>query len=287
MSIEFDDYVEFLEYPFLEFVFWYNNQKLKCAQYIKTITAEYIAIRYIVEFVSVFLDMVFLFLRSVYTHSTQLYIEPHGNWISLIAIHNNEPDVYYPQNYHFVEKYVYPVENECTSVDSRMSVFFAHAKNTFEADKNVYEILITLKETADYFVRTCNHSDSVYYPISLPREKSHVEFLCVEYVHPEMKSPISLNIPASYFLVGNELLSMAFVRRILEYKSVFTSFVFDEKYVVNVIDATVIQHRITCRNYIVLEKDTLRVVEIPEVRPSPMAEKFWTSTCGDGSIVGK
>jgi hypothetical protein len=86
----------------------------------------------------------------------------------------------------------------------------------------------------------------------------------VEYKHPDMARPVSIAIPSSYFYVGNELLSMAFVRRMLEYTSLFTTFVFDENYTVNIIDQTINQYQLTSRNYIVLEKETIRVVEIPD-----------------------
>lgn len=255
-----------LEDPMLEFIFWYNDQKHAFIQFVKTWSERYPVICAVVDFVSILLDMVLAFFKSIYFHTTHLYIEPSGNWMSLIAIHNTENNgVECCFNYQFVEKYVHPVE-ECTTPDSRMTVFFSHAKNTFDADKNVYEILITLKESPDTFVRTCSDSNAVYCPITTPVEKSHVEFLCVEYSHPEMKGAIPITIPASYFCVGNELLSMAFVRRMLEYKSVFTTFVFDERYVITVIDTSIVQHQLSCRNYIVLEADTFRVVEMLESR---------------------
>lgn len=257
-----DNYTACMEEPLLDFVFWYNDTKQLYIQYGKTLCEHYPIIGYIVDVVLILSELFVAFIQSIYTRTTHLYIEPSGNWISLIAIHNSEPNVYENHNYHFVEKYVYPVE-KCTTPDSRMAVFFSYAQNTFVADKNVYEILITLKESHDYFVRTCNDSNTVYRPITIPSEKSDVEFLCVEYTHPEMKSAIPITIPASYFCVGNELFSMAFVRRMLEYKSLFTTFVFDEKYVVTMIDMSIVQHRLSCRNYIVLEKDTFRIVEMP------------------------
>jgi hypothetical protein len=363
------DYMETAEDALLECVFWYNDQKHAFIQSVKMWCECYPVVRAVVEFVSILLDMVVAFVQSLYTHATHLYIEPSGNWISLIAVYDETQGVaeyclregrsksaifgrdevsyensssefptasrpeYFtnPQfsgetksrmkirssHYRFVEKYVHPVE-ECQGVaesigrsksaifgrdevsyenvkysgreaegirgnlspfglrersssefitpDSRMTVFFSHAKNTFNVDKNVCEILITIKESSDTFARTCSDSNAVYHPITTPVEKSRVEFLCVEYTHPDMKTAIPITIPSSYFCVGNELLSMAFVRRMLEYKSVFTTFAFDERYVITVIDTSIVQYRLSSRNYIVLESDTFRIVEIPESR---------------------
>ena len=256
------DFMSFIEEPILEFVFWYNDVKLKWYKTGKEIYYTYPVIRAMTDITYILGDLVGKLLYAVYIRSTHLYVEPSGNWTSLIAIHNQVENFVPFYKFHFVEKYVYPAENEYTTADTSMEVFFSHAKNTIDYDKNVYEILLTIKDSNDYFVRTCSSSSAEYRPIVLPAEKSEVELLCVEYRHPEMPRPIAIIIPSSYFIVGNELLSMAFVRRMLEYKSVFTTFVFDERYTVNIIDQTINQYQLTSRNYIVLEKESIRVMEI-------------------------
>jgi hypothetical protein len=260
----FSDCMTLIEEPVLEIVFWYNNIKLKYEKIGMEIYNTNILIRAFTDIAYILVDLVGTILHAVYIRSTHLYVEPSGNWVSLIAIHDQVENFIPFSKYHFVEKYVYPSEEEYKTPESRMEVFFSHAKNTIEYDENVHEILITLKEAKDYFVRTCISSTAEYNPVVLPPEKSEVELLCVEYRHPDMARPVAIAIPSSYFYVGNELLSMAFVRRMLEYSSVFTTFVFDENYTVNIIDQTINQYQLTSRNYIVLEKETFRIAEIPD-----------------------
>ena len=257
-----NDFMVLIEEPILEFVFWYNDIKLQWYKTGKEIYYTYPVIRAMTDITYILGDLVSKLLYAVYVRSTHLYVEPSGNWTSLIAIHNHVENFLPFYKFHFVEKYVYPTENEYITADKNMEVLFSHAKNTIEYDKNVYEILLTIKDSSDYFVRTCCSASAEYTPVVLPADKSEVELLCVEYRHPEMPRPIAINIPSSYFIVGNELLSMAFVRRMLEYKSVFTTFVFDERYTVNIIDQTINQYQLTSRNYIVLEKESIRVMEI-------------------------
>jgi len=69
-----------------------------------------------------------------------------------------------------------------------------------------------------------------------------------------------LSIPKSMMVVGNHLLSPAFVNRLLEYMPLYVRFHFDDMYSVHVMDNTFTQYVLSSNQYVVVEKDALRVV---------------------------
>lgn len=84
-------------------------------------------------------------------------------------------------------------------------------------------------------------------------EKSDVSFLTIEYSHPSMKNKITFYLDDSYFLVGNELFSPCFVKRLLEYQ--FSPYVFNNNYKIVIIDADTNEYILEFNNYLRIEKD--------------------------------
>mgnify|MGYP001045650346 CR=1 FL=1 len=93
--------------------------------------------------------------------------------------------------------------------------------------------------------------------ISPKYETSEVEFLYVEYNHPNMKDSIELNIPESFYVCENQLLSCAFVLRLLEKQS--ATYVYDDKYFLNVLDQNMDRIQMTMHNYIELSKTAYKL----------------------------
>jgi hypothetical protein len=86
-----------------------------------------------------------------------------------------------------------------------------------------------------------------------------VKFIAIEYKHPMMKDSIPIELDRSWFLCGNELLSDAFVRRWLDYQS--TPVYYDETYTITLIDNNMNILKLDNTQWIVLEKDTYRIVK--------------------------
>jgi hypothetical protein len=253
--------------PFLiEMVFWYNR---KTIEWKNTMTTLYTSDP-IIQTVSDVVYTIFAFIRvaveTLYFQATHLRIEPSGNWLSLVGLieHPSLADTNY--RYNFVEKYEDMVSDDTDTTSDNASAlleaYYSRAVNTMISDKHIKEILLTIKDTDAHLVRTCIDIAIQHRPCAIPFQKSNVEFLCIEYTHPKLSSPITITIPATYFVVGNELLSMAFIQRFLEYQSLFVTYYFDEEYVVNVMDQDIQQYQLRRNNYIVLEEDTIRVVTI-------------------------
>lgn len=92
-------------------------------------------------------------------------------------------------------------------------------------------------------------------------EKSDVNFILVEYGHPKMKGLIQIQLPDSVYMVGNEILSKAFVLRHLDHSCIPNTWHFDEDYIVRIIDHNADSLEIGSHQYVVLEKEGYRVAE--------------------------
>jgi hypothetical protein len=88
---------------------------------------------------------------------------------------------------------------------------------------------------------------------------SNVKFIAIEYKHPLMEDSIPIELDRSWFLCGNELLSDAFVRRWLDYQS--TPVYYDESYIITLIDNNMNILKLDNTQWVVLEKDTYRIVK--------------------------
>jgi hypothetical protein len=207
--------------------------------------------------------------RLIYSH-----IEPEGNWVYSGAllerpgVDSARPTYRLLENYRDSDAAEYSGK---TQIDTQ----YVLAKNTLATDAQITEILLIARHTESdsYFVRSCFSMYGEIPPIT-PREESEVEFLGIEYRHPKMTSPISLQLPKSMYIVGNELFSAAFVLRCLQYEPLWTSFVFDKDYVLTIMDDSINQYTLHSNEYIVLEKNQLRVCRSDE----PLSPKIEDET---------
>jgi len=90
-------------------------------------------------------------------------------------------------------------------------------------------------------------------------EKSDVKFLAIEYSHPLMKYNITLYLDDSYIVVGNELFSSCFIKRMLDYQ--FKSYIFDNRYKLVIIDNDTNEYVLTYNTYMNLERSKCIVNE--------------------------
>ena len=89
-------------------------------------------------------------------------------------------------------------------------------------------------------------------PTSVSTEKVSRQFLSILYSHPRMKSSIPIELDAGLYLVGNEMLSAAFVERYLMYQS--HPYVFDADYTLEMMDKKIHMFELNSSQYVVLEK---------------------------------
>jgi len=87
----------------------------------------------------------------------------------------------------------------------------------------------------------------------LVRAPSTSRFLSVEYTHPRMYRSIPIELPKSIYMVGNQILSATFIMRYLKYNHALgDAYVFDDQYVINVMDDNINQFELKYGSYCVL-----------------------------------
>jgi hypothetical protein len=124
------------------------------------------------------------------------------------------------------------------------------------------KIMSSIDDEPKYYCRRIDgretEPDNVY--ISLfPAIPSDTHFLSVTYKHPEMQTSIDLTINNGWFMEGNEILSRSFIFRELYYQS--KSFVFDEKYTLEIIDRNINIIELGYYEYIEIKNDSYEIVD--------------------------
>lgn len=88
-------------------------------------------------------------------------------------------------------------------------------------------------------------------------EFSNIEFVFVEYYHPRMFNTIEFPINHNEYVVGNHLLSQAYVLRRLELLNLY--YIFDSEYEIRFMDHNVDDMIITSDQYIEIKKDNYKI----------------------------
>jgi hypothetical protein len=68
---------------------------------------------------------------------------------------------------------------------------------------------------------------------------NNTRFLNIQYVHPDLKSPLKLTVDLSYIRNGNMILDSIFVKRLLSHQYHSNEYVYDNKYEVHLMDHTI------------------------------------------------
>lgn len=108
--------------------------------------------------------------------------------------------------------------------------------------------------------------------------RSHIKIFVPDYTHIDIDDSIELDIPAhQYNIVGNQILSAAFIGRLLKDKTN----VFDDKYIVNMLDRYMNMNKLTCGDYIQISETSYSIRSMNEPTkstPSTLSDKNITSS---------
>lgn len=91
-------------------------------------------------------------------------------------------------------------------------------------------------------------------------------FLSVNYYAGDF-GPISIDIPKSHYMVGNELLSVGYVLRYLEYLPLYKTWHFNETYTLRIIDENIQTFELNETQWIVLTESGYDICKKPEPEP--------------------
>jgi hypothetical protein len=153
-----------------------------------------------------------------------------------------------------------------SSSSDRSNDLFALFEKVYERyqyvkNNHIGDYILMMKLSSAYHVRVIR--DPFYQPIPpiMPGADlipSTIRFITVEYTHPKMAQSIFLDIPKTFYIDGNEILSSAFIMRCLEYQSSY--YIFDLDYVVKVVDNNICIFELTSNEYVRLSIDKYHIV---------------------------
>lgn len=172
-------------------------------------------------------------------------IEPRAKtWLSISFMFNN---LFFTENFHKDSNF-----EEGLELLDIVKDMYSISESLIKENDTIHECLFTLCYDNNYLFKTCSRTH-ISYPETIELAKSSVKFLSIEYSHEKMAEPIVLDISDNYYMVGNELWSVSFVKRMLEYQS--KPYYFDSDYVLHIMDNTINEIELTSKQFIRLEKE--------------------------------
>jgi hypothetical protein len=129
----------------------------------------------------------------------------------------------------------------------------SNLKMNDEKKDEIFNLIIKIDNM--YLVR----SQNVICKSKFTTEPSSIRFLSITYNHPKMENPIVLEIPNEMYIIGNEILSMPFIGRMLKYQS--SAYVFDNDYEIEILDNNIVMTNLKSHQYIRFGKEDYFVVD--------------------------
>jgi hypothetical protein len=215
------------------------------------------------SFVNTSLEYVCYCIEQLKSIALGYRIEPfNNNWVSISYVDQSEIDKVnlsftFDETYDEIDSIYFFKNNIDIDYCSNFEEWYNTAKTILLKDRKVYDCLISMRMDDKYIYKVCDMESDSY--DKLPCELSKVKFLSIEYIHPEVKKPIVIEIDKNAYLVGNELLSCTFVKRALEYS--FNVKNFDTDYVLRIMDNNLKTFELKSNEFIVLEKDSYKIIE--------------------------
>ena len=215
------------------------------------------------SFVNTTLEYVCYCIEQLKSIALGYRIEPfNNNWVSISYVDQSEIDKVnlsftFDETYDEIDSIYFFKNNIDIDYCSNFEEWYNTAKTILLKDRKVYDCLISMRMDDKYIYKVCDIESDSY--DKLPCELSKVKFLSIEYILPEVKNPIVIEIDKNAYLVGNELLSCTFVKRALEYS--FNVKNFDTEYVLNIMDNNLKTFELKSNEFIILEKDSYKIIK--------------------------
>lgn len=191
-------------------------------------------------------------------------------WISTFKIYPEIYHIYQPTLLRktFEQHFVYKTNEIYKTYEANFEtpsneIFAYYIKNFLSSNGSKYfkdkETVIIIKKNDVYYSIICNtvHDVDDVHSIESLCNPSTIRILSAMYSHPKMATAIELKVHPGFCMIGNQLLSPAFVRRLLEYQD--QPFVFDMEYRIDIIDSEINQHVLNSSNYLFIRAETCGV----------------------------
>jgi hypothetical protein len=284
-----------LDFLLLQCVFRYSKTRLAIVQFGKMLHDKWPAIRCLTANTHTITIMIGAVFSALFCSRQRYYTEPTaGAWSNIVSLIKHPPKQETPDDDLLDTSSSFTIEeqyNECniqefldktTTWMDYSNMEFQRACNSasriFDNQPNVEEIVVWTRniERDEQIVRVWTSHTSVFPTFTPTPNYTNIKFVYVEYQHPKMNGvTIELFIPRSLLVVGNELFSAGFICRWLNYFAE-CEFVFDDNYILRIMDDNINQYTLLYGDYVVLEKDGL-------VKISPPTSSGETSEIEDDS----
>ena len=203
-----------------------------------------------------------VYYTSLFTGYIENYkVEPfQRQWVSThILIKNNHlfkgNDFIHIENYQMVSAELSPDCSYNGKVEQGFMYFFNIVQSLITSLMHVVDAIVVMRDGDRYIVRSILNKHEKFY-----HKPSKNVFLSIAYEHPNMEKPIPIEFPEGMYEVGNVIFTPMFVKRYLEYQS--TSYVFDDKYTLDIIDNDMNMLTLNSKQYGVLTEDGWKVIDI-------------------------
>jgi len=196
---------------------------------------------------------VFLWISSVITHLSDCWDDIYSN--NSIIRHSTDTIVYTTRYIYngILQKRIEPKEERWWSVniilDGVLEEMFIYENSP--GIMNAFMIY----HTPNYVL--CSNTQITY---DDPPILSTIRFLSVEYTHPDMEHTLQLTLEPKWCMIGNEVLGNIHVLRMLEYQFIKTGYIYDERYVLNIIDSNIRMFQMNGRQYLKIGEEGYDIV---------------------------
>ena len=264
--------MSFIESRFLDAIIQFNEAKSKTIIAFNSLRSENAVVDILCSMVEMFVS----FFHTLYLFLTRRKIESSAPaYIS--AYYYNPATKKSEETFteYSVEMYQWDAFREHFTEEYKELV----AKYRTQADTT----LLTAKLADDeYRIRLATNADGVK-DVLVPGTRSGVQFLSVEYFCGDNRGPITVEIPREHYMVGNEILSMEYVLRYLEYLPTYVEWKFYEFYTIQIIDENLQKVSLRSNQWILLKEDGYEVcaVEAEEEDEEKAEDQEETKDQGD------
>jgi len=168
-------------------------------------------------------------VHSVRQYFCSYYIEPPYDYLSIVCVSNFD--------YHEILKKIYCDEDP-------LSYYHRVVENMPQ-----YDCHVSMRVGGLFLSRFIKEGRNDF---NLSKARTPTHFLSIEYSHPDLADNIPIELSASTYIEGNEILSKQFVRRYLEYQS--EPFIFDDNYKLTIMDSKIKIFELTSNQYVTIGK---------------------------------
>ena len=138
------------------------------------------------------------------------------------------------------------------------------AKQLMETDEDIQEclVLMALSETA-IVSRVMNANTQEHGEPDKIDMPSQIKIFVPDYMHPDIDDCVELEVSPQYNIVGNQILSAAFIGRLLKNQTN----IFDDKYIIIMLDKQMNMNKLTYGDYIQILEKNYTIVRTPKPKP--------------------